>query len=266
MRLKINMVGGGFQHQISSHREESKWIELVKNGAADVSMHIDHAITEPVNPTKRNFAWIFESTAIVPGVVNYLITNIAKVEENFELIFTHDKRLLSLSPKMRWCVPQCKAWIKESKIYPKTKLISMIASTKVMCQGHLYRQEIAQKYKNKVDLYGNGHRRIEDKIEGLADYCFSISMENDSYPTNFTEKLADCFATGTIPIFWGATDVGEYFNSEGIIFLDDKFDIDELSFDLYQSKLDFVEENFTRLKKFPNPEDFLFVNYFSKII
>ncbi len=257
------MIGGGFQNLISTNNKECRWVEWTKDGSANLSIHIDHAIMGPVNPLKRNFAWIYESSGIVPDVISYLINNIKSLENEYELIFTHDRRLLSISPIMRWCVLGCKPWIKEPKIYPKSKLISMIASTKIMCRGHVYRQEIAQRYGEMVDLFGTGRLRLDDKLDGLADYYFSISMENDNYPSNFTEKIGDCFATGTIPIFWGASDINQYFNSEGIILLDDRFDINQLSPELYNSKKTAIIDNFKLISAFPGPEDFLFENYLS---
>jgi hypothetical protein len=259
------MVGGGFQNQISSHRVESKWIEWVKDGSASYSMHIDHAIAAPVDPRKKNFAWIFESTAIIPDVIAYLIKNISRLEMDFDLIFTHDKRLLPLSEKIRWCVPQCKPWVERPAMYQKSKLVSMIASTKIMCSGHAYRQDIANRYKNKLDLFGRGHVELADKLNGLAEYCFSFSMENDNYSSNFTEKIADCFATATIPIFWGAPDIGDFFNTNGLILLEENFDIEMLSFDFYMSKIEAIKENHERVLNFPNPEDFIYSNYLFRI-
>ena len=43
----------------------------------------------------------------------------------------------------------------------------------------------------------------------------------------FTEKLLDCFATGTIPVYLGAPDIGKVFNIDGIITLSDEFDISD---------------------------------------
>ena len=54
---------------------------------------------------------------------------------------------------------------------------------------------------------------------------FSIAIENASYETYFTEKLLDCFATGTIPVYYGAPDIGDYFNKDGIIDLSEEFDV-----------------------------------------
>jgi len=59
----------------------------------------------------------------------------------------------------------------------------------------------------------------------------------------FTEKITDCFMTGTIPIYYGIKNIGDYFNTDGIIILTDDFKIEDLSFELYQSKINAVKEN-----------------------
>ena len=48
---------------------------------------------------------------------------------------------------------------------------------------------------------------------------FSVTIENDKYETYYTEKLTDCFATGTIPIYWGCLNISQYFNPKGIVIL-----------------------------------------------
>ena len=90
---------------------------------------------------------------------------------------------------------------------------------------------------------------------------FSIAIENAVYDTYFTEKLTDCFATGTIPIFYGSRGVTEYFNEDGIIFLDDDFDISSLTEDLYYSKMEAIKDNLERAINFPVAEDYLYQTY-----
>jgi hypothetical protein len=263
-KVKINMVGGGFQHVNSSTiNQYPKYIEWIKgNHTANISMHIDYAITQPSDKTKRNFAWISEISVINQSLINWVPSHIEFLENNFELIFTHDKRLLSLSSKIKLVPCSSSPWIVNHKIYPKTKLVSMIASTKIMCPAHAYRQEIAVKFADKLDLYGSGRSTfIETKEQGLIDYCFSIAMENDNYPNCITEKITDCFATGTIPIYWGTPAVSEFFNDNGIIFLTNDFQIEKLSVDLYYSKMDFIKENFEIASNWPIGEDYIYEHY-----
>jgi hypothetical protein len=101
---------------------------------------------------------------------------------------------------------------------------------------------------------------IENKEDGLKDYMFSISIENDTYDTYFTEKILDCFATGTIPIYKGTKKIVEHFNSEGIIFLDD-INIDKLSPELYYSYMDAIKDNFERVKKLYTLDDWIYNKY-----
>ena len=77
----------------------------------------------------------------------------------------------------------------------------------------------------------------------------------------FTEKITDCFMTGTIPIYYGIENIGDYFNPDGIILLTDNFEIKDLSFDLYNSKLESVEENLRLSMDLPLAEDYICKNF-----
>jgi hypothetical protein len=94
---------------------------------------------------------------------------------------------------------------------------------------------------------------------------FSVAIENDTYDTYFTEKIIDCFATGTIPIYKGTRRIIEHFNSDGIIFLDDT-NISDLTSELYYSKLDAIKENFELSKKLDNLDDWIFENYLKEYV
>jgi len=261
-KVKINMVGGGFQHEIcSSAKNTPKYVEWDKLGNANISIHIDNGIRYPINKLKKNYAWIVESSAFIPDLINWISKNVSYLEDNFELIFTHDKRLLDLSNKFRLVICNAAPWIIDRKIHNKSKLISMIGSTNKFFGGHIYRHQIMEKYKNQMDCFGIGHNPIKNKEEGLNDYYFSIAMENDNYPNIFCEKITDCFATGTIPIFWGTPTIGEFFNENGIIMLTDNFKAEDLSTDLYHSKMEYIKENFERAINLPTAEDYIYENH-----
>ena len=176
-------------------------------------------------------------------------------------IFTCDKELAK-NKGFLYSITNAASWVQDKQIYKKTKLVSMISSNKGYTPGHRKRLEYVEKFKNQVDLYGTGFNTIERKEDGLRDYMFSINIENASYDTYFTEKLTDCFATGTIPIFYGCKSVVDYFNEDGIIFLEDDFDISLLTKELYYSKIDSVKDNFEKIQNFPVAEDYIYKNYF----
>ena len=139
----------------------------------------------------------------------------------------------------------------------------MISSNKQMCEGHKLRLEWIDRIGDQLDLYGRGFNDIINKEEGLCDYMFSVAIENGQYETYFTEKLLDCFATGTIPVYLGAPDIEKHFNADGIITLSDEFDVSE---DIYNDKLDAIQDNLERAKKMEVLEDFIYENYLKEEI
>jgi hypothetical protein len=260
----INMIGGGFQHvNCSSHGHSTEHMTWVKDNSANISIHIDGGLKMPVNKNKLNYGWLSESKTIIGGLYSWCVNNIQYLEDNFELVFTHDTSLLALSDKFKLVICSAKYWVSDVGLHNKSKLVSMIASNKVMCPDHRYRQSIVAKYRNQVDLFGRGFNPIDSKDEGLKDYHFSIAMENGTYPLMYSEKLTDCFATGTIPIYYGTPLIGDIFNTDGIITLDDKFNIEDLTPELYHSKLDAIKENLELVIEMPVAEDYIFKKYIS---
>ena len=152
-------------------------------------------------------------------------------------------------------------WIKEFKEHDKTKLCSMIVSNKTFTDNQRKRLDFANSNKNNLDLYGIEFNRILNKEEGLNDYYFSIVMENGTYPLMYSEKITDCFASGTIPIYYGTSMIGDVFNINGIIILDESFNINDLTPDLYYSKMDAIKENYHIATSMPVAEDYIYENF-----
>lgn len=249
MKLKLNMVGGGFQHDICSSAWNSpKHVEWIKGEqTADISIFIDDAILlNPPIKGKRNFAWLAESPFFLSEVSTKISSSPIKnfVLENFETVFTCDKELLAKNPEFKYVIPTACPWVKERQIFEKFKGISIIASSKRHAPGHQLRHQIVEAYGSVMEVMGGGYRPIENKSEGLDQFMFSFAIENTSTRGYFTEKITDCFATGTIPIYWGDPDIGDYFNLDGIITLNDDFDITSLTRELYVSKMQAIQENY----------------------
>jgi len=261
-RQPINLIGGGFQHSLSSSGFEPKYITWVKGiPTAPISIYVDYGLETISNKKTKNYGWLGESKTINPSLYAWCAAHIDFLRENFISVFTHDVKLALLSDI--FVLTQCsgKSFLSEIQIYNKTKLVSMIASNKRMCPEHLFRQEIINKFSGKCDHFGRGFNELTNKIDGLKDYCFSITMENATYPNMFTEKISDCFVTGTIPIYYGIANIGDFFNPEGIITLNNEFKIEDLSFDLYQSKINAVKENFKIANELLTAEDYIYINF-----
>lgn len=208
----------------------------------------------------NNIGYIIESRQFVGQVVYHFKLMYKEILNNFKMMLVNDLSLLKLDSRIKWAPPSF-CWIKEPGIREKTKLVSMISSSKQMCSGHLKRLQYVSKFRNDLDLYGRGHNEIAKKEYGLDDYMFSVAIENDQYGGYFTEKIIDCFATGTIPIYLGDPKIDRFFDPDGIIVLDENFDIKSLTPDLYYSKIEAVRNNFEISKQFFSIQDYIYNNY-----
>ena len=100
------------------------------------------------------------------------------------------------------------------------------------CNGNFRMKFIHKlnKYK-KIDMGGkcenNIGRRVKNKKKFLRNYKFSIAMENSGGDGYITEKIADSFLAGTIPIYYGNFLVDEYINPKTYILIRSEKDIDE---------------------------------------
>ncbi len=59
--------------------------------------------------------------------------------------------------------------------------------------------------------------RIDDKMKFLANYRFSIAFENGAHAGYITEKIFQPLLCGSIPIYWGASDIEEEFNAKSFV-------------------------------------------------
>ena len=112
--------------------------------------------------------------------------------------------------------------------FPKTKTCSLIASEKQDLQGHKLRHQIVAWVRKKgsdVDVLGRGFAPFGLKQEGLLPYHYSVVIENVQETDYFTEKLLDCLLCNTLPIYWGAPNIGDYFDLNGIIICQNERDI-----------------------------------------
>lgn len=60
--------------------------------------------------------------------------------------------------------------------------------------------------------------RVDSKLSTLRKYKFAISYENArDIPGYITEKIFDCFASGCVPVYWGAPNIAHYVPKECFI-------------------------------------------------
>jgi hypothetical protein len=264
--MKVGLNGGGFGHAFSTTnwKKPKTEFEWVVNTVQDHTFYIDASIRNGLNvECDHKYAWLVESRDIIPGAIEFVKKNHKLISENYEILFTHVKEIYDLEENFHY-IPPHGFWVEEPKIYEKSKLVSMVSSNKNMTVGHKNRLQWVNKLRGKLDLFGRGFKTFDKKEDVLADYMFSVTIENDSYPTYWSEKILDCFACGTIPIYIGSPDIGDHFNMDGIIMLDDNFDLSTLTPELYNSKMEAIKDNFDRTMKLEVIEDIIYKKYLKK--
>lgn len=268
--LHANLFDDGFSYTVESHGyitsslgvEPQKIVWHPKNlRYAGITVFTEtlalDLIVDSVESTYK-VAWLIEPPELVPSTYQA----IPQIEHKFDLILTHDPYLLSRGDRYaRYIFGQSRVSDQEAKFYDKSKLVSMISSHKTMCEGHILRHDIfrALQGKHAFEMWGSGYNYFDSKLEPLAEYCYSISVMNARRNNWFTETLVDNFRVGTVPIFWGAPNIGEFFNMDGIITFEtiEELDyiLDNISIEDYLSRAEAIKENFELAKKYVSTDD-----------
>jgi hypothetical protein len=122
--------------------------------------------------------------------------------------------------------------------------------------GHSLRHELLDR-QNEINIpkkfyatYGdryNIERARIDKEEVFGNPMFGVAIENTQHNGYFTEKIIDCFLQKTIPVYWGCSNIGEFFNMDGIITFTSVDDMirkmNTLDENYYNSRLEAINEN-----------------------
>lgn len=209
-------------------------------------------------------AWLIEPFFLHPG--NYT----AALDGDFDFVLTHDDTFVANRENWLW-YPAGGSWIAFDRwgIRPKTRNISMLLSNKRMTRGHRMRHEIIAAYGKMLDAVMGLDKRVTT-FEALADFRYSVIVENEKSRYWFTEKLIDALSVGTIPIYWGCPDIGRFFDSRGVIEFDDLADLGNILAWLkqpgvadedYARRLPAAQNNLEVAKRYRVCEDWIFDHY-----
>ncbi len=287
MNKKIwNILDGHFAHEkYSVAGRDSEYIiwdrNLTNLNNPTFYSHMEMFKIDSLNTLRDNsYGLIFESRGIDLQTYNSVEQLISK----FNKVFTHNSEFLKKYPNCKW-IPGGGIWVGGRKDTPhaegeiaiqeKSKLCSMVSSNKQMCQGHMTRLVIMSVLKDnpKVDKFFGIGSHQDNKgwipiFRSLKDYMYSIVVENFVDELYITERILNCFATGTIPIYLGASNIGEIFNIDGIIHLNSLRSVEELNNlidnltpEYYYNRMDAIKDNFERCLKYKSIEDYIYSNY-----
>lgn len=147
----------------------------------------------------------------------------------FFRVLTNDPQLLADIPNAV-AFPMGGTWVPHWRdaACEKRAMCSLIASEKRYLPGHRLRHEVvdwARKAGADIEIMGRGYHPLADKAEGLAPYRYSVVIENVREQGYFSEKLVDAFLCGTVPIYWGAPDIGRYFDTRAMVICESLADV-----------------------------------------
>ena len=250
--MKIHLQDSAFAHCIFSNnplppKQYTHKVEWVRDGSYtedDVVVWTDVDIPNSLKRKGKNIAYLVEALEHIPALYQFVIEN----ADHFEAIWTHDYEMVKYLKNAKF-LPFGGCWIDDFDwgIHPKSKDFSIIASAKKQHQGHRQRHQIIANSQGNIDVFGGEYNPIENKIDGLRDYRYHFCIENIRRDYWFTEKLIDCFVTGTIPIYWGCPSIGEFFNTDGMLCYENISELPELlkkcTPEYYESKMDALKEN-----------------------
>jgi hypothetical protein len=258
--MHINCIGNNFLH-ISPKTKHFTWI--YNDIKSDVTFFLDEniilAFDKYSNLNGKKFGWLVESRFLNNFVKIWILQNLKICKRYFENIFTCDDDLLKRDTFFKF-VPGNNTLIQNYQENKKTKRISMICSDKEYTTLQKFRKNFAFKNKQNFDLYGRNINDIICKEQGLNEYMFSVAIENDIYPNYYTEKLLDCFATKTVPIYIGSPNI-DPFDEKGVIRLTKEFDFSLLTEKVYLEFQQEIEYNYNLVQKYKCLGTFIYENY-----
>lgn len=218
-----------------------------------------HTVTEPVK-----IGILLEPRGFAPKWYEWIKHNYNK----FSFILTHDLNLIKISPKFLF-YPYAGSWIypKDYACYPKTKNVSMVASSKQELEGHILRHDVKCKVKN-IDFYGRDSNKLDYLLDAYKDYRFTIVIENNKYDYWFTEKITNPLFCGCVPIYWGCPSIENFFDeipqfntTSELVNLLSTFDFEKE----YEVRKTSIESNLKAAKSYAITEDWIWEHVLTRL-
>jgi hypothetical protein len=224
-------------------------------GECDLMVMVNHRKLETVRTRcAPGNVWAIMQEPYVPQLYDWLTEG----HECYARVFTHvipsdHPRYVRSQPAVPWGTNLSYDELRAAAQPAKSRGASWISSNLSFLPEHRYRCRLQRYLRERepglVDVCGRGIRWIPRKWDALAPYRFSLAIENSVGPDLWTEKVADCFLSWTVPIYRGCTNLEQYFPEGSFVRLesDDPADVCRtirslLASDEWERRLPAVEE------------------------
>lgn len=229
----------------------------------DFSLYLDSHLSDKDN-SKIKILVLQEPNEYF-GLHDYAIEN----KDQFSFIITWDYKVLNNCDNAVF-LPFGHTWLKANQYkqkHNKSFKLAHLRGNLLKTYGHQLRHELLDRQSEiKIPtkffpFYGERYDIEKARIgkeEVFSDCQFGVAIENVSHKGYFSEKILDLFLLKTIPVYWGCSDIEDFFNKDGIIKFENVDDliatVNNLG-DWYYYKLeDIIEENYQLALQYVNYE------------
>ncbi len=159
-----------------------------------------------------------ENVVLITGEPESVKTYHQKFLNQYGYVFTCQESIKHSNKIQKQLIPWYveKSYLELMSIKPnKTKLLSVVCSSKSFTPGHQKRLQFLEVLKehfgNKLDIFGRGIIEIPEKWDAITPYKYHLVLENSVEKNYWTEKLADSYLGEAYPFYSGCPNISEYF-------------------------------------------------------
>lgn len=211
--------------------------------------------------------WAVNNAHLFSVILTWSPEILSKCENS--VLFHHGSKNIDLEYCKQWLIPEG-GW--SAACQGKLFEVSFLRGILNKIEGHHLRYRIYDKESEiKVphkwwDVLSDFNRETNNRPVGDAlpngnppegegkkevwnrNSMFHVAVENSTHNNYFTDKIVDCFCTKTIPIYWGAPNIDNFYDPKGIIQFSNENELVEILNKLtpedYYSRLEAVENNY----------------------
>lgn len=204
-----------------------KWffqpIEVEKDVKKFVFFNLDKLLSRDLDslPKDKLVLFLWEPPLILPWMYKQ------KTLDNFSKIYTWNDDLVDNQKYFKFYYPVLTPMQEDIPSFEEKKLCTFVSTNLSSNDPHSLYIERAKAiaffegigeqgfefYGRKWNAahYASYRGPIEDKLAVIKNYRFTLCYENCCDQNGYiTEKIFDCFAAATVPIYWGAPNVATY--------------------------------------------------------
>jgi len=247
--------------QILYSTTDSTWPGIEIEFKRPVRLFVDTVENIEVCTDTFNILWVKEVEEI--SRFKQTAINYANL---FDAIITYDEEVLQKCPNARFMAFGT-AWVWDYDLTTQKQFqVSHLTGFKEITYGHRLRKELhfrqpeikiptdfyISQHGGVPNLYGN--KILRETKTPMFSSMFHFCVENTQQKNCFTEKLIDCLITKTVPIYYGCSNIYDFFDIEGFFIVQSADEMISVANNLtpqdYFSRLDSIQRNYFTAKPY----------------